>query len=66
MVDNQQKVEANLPMLLSRTECAELLRISKTTLWRWTKSKKIKSYGLQGRVYYKSDEVINALVALKN
>lgn len=64
---NSTNVEmASLPVLLSREECATLLKVSKTTLWRWTKLEKIKAYGIEGRVYYKSDEVLNALVALKD
>ena len=66
MNTNESSNMANLPVLLSRSECADLLKISKTTLWRWTKTNKVKSYGIEGRIYYKSDEVINALVALKN
>ena len=49
---------------LSRKGTAELLKINLSTLYNWTKEGKLQSYGMQGRVYYKRDEVESALIAL--
>lgn len=42
---------------LTRKETAEYLKVSLTTLWNWSKSGKLKSYGLGSRVYYKQTEI---------
>ena len=52
----EQQVE-----LLTRKEVAEMLRISLPTLHQWTKVGKLKGYKKSGRVYFKRNEVINAL-----
>nr|WP_321229674.1 helix-turn-helix domain-containing protein [uncultured Psychroserpens sp.] len=52
--------------LLSRTEACELLKINSSTLWAWTKQGKIIAYGLANRRYYKKQELLQALIPLKN
>jgi excisionase family DNA binding protein len=47
--------------LLTREEVCKLLSINKTTLWKHTKSGKLKSLGLGNRVYYKKSEVLQAV-----
>jgi hypothetical protein len=47
--------------LLTRLEVCKLLSINKTTLWKHTKSGKLKSLGLGNRVYYKKSEVLDAV-----
>lgn len=47
--------------LLTREEACKLLSINKTTLWKHTKSGKLKSLGLGNRVYYKKNEVLEAV-----
>ena len=47
--------------LLTRLEVCKLLSINKTTLWKHTKSGKLKSLGLGNRVYYKKSEVLEAV-----
>lgn len=37
--------------LLTRDEVCQLLKINRTTLWSYTKQKKLKSYGIGNRVY---------------
>ena len=49
---------------LTRTEVAELLKISVTTVYRWTRSGKLKSYGIGNRVFYKSHEIEECLIDL--
>ncbi|MDR6404576.1 MULTISPECIES: helix-turn-helix domain-containing protein [Chryseobacterium] len=43
---------------LTRDEVCDLLKIDKSTLWRYTKGKKIPCYGMGGnRVYFKRSEI---------
>ena len=55
IISNSEKV------LLTRIEVCELLSINKTSLWKHTKSGRLKSYGLGNRVYYKRSEVLEAV-----
>ena len=48
-------------ILLTIDETCKLLSIHKTTLWKHTKSGKLKSYGLGNRLYYKKNEVLAAV-----
>jgi hypothetical protein len=47
--------------LLTPEEVCKLLSFKRTSLWKHTKSGKFKSYGLGNRVYYKRDEVLEAV-----
>jgi excisionase family DNA binding protein len=58
----QQKKHQEL--LLTRTETAKYLQINMTTLWNWTKKGKLKAYGLGNRVYYKKNEIDEALTRI--
>ena len=49
---------------LTRNEVAEMLKIDLSSVHNWTKKGKLKAYGIGGRVYYKRDEVENAIVEL--
>ena len=51
-------------ILLSRLETAKLLKINLTSLWKHTKSGKLKSYGISNRVFYKKDEVLKSLTCV--
>lgn len=55
IISNSEKV------LLTPLEVCELLSFNKTTLWKHTKSCKLKSYGIGNRVYYKRNEVLEAV-----
>lgn len=59
----QQQTEAPAPdnPLLTRDEVCKLLSINKTSLWKHTKSQKLKSYGIGNRVFYKYSEVLQAV-----
>ena len=46
---------------LTRKATAILLSIDLSTLYRWTEDKKLKSYRIVGRVYYKRSEVEKCL-----
>ncbi len=43
--------------LLTREETCDKLKISKSTLWKWTKEDKIPCHRIGNRVYYKQDEI---------
>ncbi len=64
----QFSTEANLqqetPELITRDEVCKLLSFNKTSLWKHTKSGKLKSYGIGNRVYYKRSEVLEAVKPL--
>lgn len=50
---------------LSQKETAELLRVGKVTVGKWAKQGFFNAYQIGGRVLYKYDEVINAIVKLE-
>lgn len=50
--------------LITRDEVCKLLSFNKTSLWKHTKSGKLKSYGIGNRVYYKRNEVLEAVKPL--
>lgn len=47
---------------LTRHEVASLLKIDISTLHNWTKSGKLTSHNLVGRVYYKRKEIEAAMI----
>lgn len=50
---------------ITRDTVCKLLSINKTTLWKHTKTGKLKSYGIGNRVMYKRTEVLEAVKPLK-
>lgn len=50
---------------LTRSEVAKLLKITTTTLDRWSEQGKLNRYGLGARVFYKRAEVEDSLKRLK-
>lgn len=59
----QQQCETEL---MTREEVCKLLSFNKTSLWKHTKSGKLKSYGIGNRVYYKRNEVLEAVKPLNH
>lgn len=57
--------EAHLSDLITRDEACKILSINKTSLWKHTKSGKLKSYGIGNRVLYKRSEIMEAVKPLK-
>ncbi|TDD75262.1 helix-turn-helix domain-containing protein [Flavobacterium caseinilyticum] len=59
----QQPVELPQPEneFITRDEVCKLLNFNKTSLWKHTKSGKLKSYGIGNRVLYKKCEVLEAV-----
>jgi hypothetical protein len=54
----------DLVTLLSRKEACELLKINFTSLWKHTKSGKLKSYGIGNRVFYIKEEIVKNLIRI--
>jgi excisionase family DNA binding protein len=50
--------------LLTREEACSLLKINKTSLWKWTKKGKIIAYGIGTRVLYKKSELMESLTRI--
>lgn len=51
-------------VLMTRTETAEFLKISISTLWHWSKKGIVPSYGIGNRVYYKRSDIEASLYKL--
>lgn len=54
----------NEDKIYTREEAIQFLRISPSTLTRWTKEGKIKAVGIGDRVYYRHIDILGALVAI--
>ena len=54
----------NSEKFLTRKETSQLLKVSLTTLYYWTKKGKIPAYSIQNRIYYKRSEIENALIKI--
>jgi excisionase family DNA binding protein len=52
--------------LLTRDEVCKLLSFNKTSLWKHTKSGRLRSYGIGNRVLYKRSEVLEAVKPLNH
>ena len=50
---------------LTRQETADLLKVDLSTIWNYTKKGFLQSHGIGSRVYYKREEVENAIIELK-
>ncbi|MFC5410666.1 helix-turn-helix domain-containing protein [Larkinella bovis] len=51
---------------LTRQEVADIFKVTKVTIWDWTKKGLIKSYRIGNKVRYKESEVISAAALIKN
>ena len=50
---------------LTRNQVAEMLHVDLSTIHNYTKKGKLIAYSIEHRVYYKREEVENALIELK-
>lgn len=62
-VSSEQQTEN---VLLTREQVCKLLTINKTSLWKHTKSGRLKSYGIGNRVFYKRNEVLDSITPLNH
>jgi hypothetical protein len=51
-------------VFLTREETCSILKINKSSLWKWTKKGKLISYGIGNRVLYKKNEVIESVMRI--
>ena len=61
-----KKEKTNNSKLLSRCDVAKLLKISLTTLNKYSKLGYIQSYRVGKRILYKPDEVENSIIQVRN
>ena len=47
--------------IISRKEAMDILKISSSTIWRWSREDKIQSYRIGQRVYFLYDELVDSL-----
>jgi excisionase family DNA binding protein len=50
---------------LTRSEASALLKVTVTTLDRWTDQGKLQRYGLGNRILYKRSEIEKSIIRLK-
>ncbi len=50
---------------LTRQDVANMLQIDLSSVHNWTKKGTLTSYQISGRIYYKLDEVEDAIIKLK-
>lgn len=55
---------ANEDRIYTREEAVKYLGVSASTLYRWTKEGRIKSFGIGDRVYYKHPDIQKALIPI--
>jgi excisionase family DNA binding protein len=55
-----------LPERPTRHQLADHFNVSLTTIWKWSKSGILQSYKIGGQVRYNRDEVLKALIQVKN
>lgn len=57
-------VQESQKEILTIKETCEMLGINRTTLWNWEKKGTVKSYGVEGRKFFKRSEILNTLIPL--
>ena len=61
----QKQFQPKVPTeYLTRNEVKELLKVDLSTVHNWTKRGKLRAYGIGARVYYRRDEVEQAIKPL--
>ncbi len=48
--------------LMTIEEAGELLRVIKVTIHKWKKQKRVKAYRIGRRIYFKKQELLNAIL----
>ena len=48
--------------LITPKEACELLKCTSVTLWRWEKKKRIQSYGIGGKKWYRRSMLLQSIV----
>jgi len=56
-----QQPEPQNDLITSKQAC-EVLQCSSVTLWRYEKRRRIQSYGISGKKWFKRSELLNSIV----
>ncbi len=64
LIANNILVNQGENVFLTREETCSILKINKSSLWKWTKMGKLISYGIGNRVLYKKNEVIESIIRI--
>ena len=64
VLNEKQLTRKRTSNIIPRIELAKLLNVTLGTLYNWTKSGKIKSYGIGSKVFYKLDEIEASMIRL--
>lgn len=59
------KISSNHDQYLTRSDVAELFKVSLVTVHDWTRKGLLKSFKLANRVYYKRGEIEQALTEIR-
>ena len=59
-----ESISETLKEILSVKEVCELLGINRTTLWNWEKKGTVKSFGIEGRKFFKRSQILEMLIPL--
>lgn len=51
---------------LTRKEVAKLLKVDLSTIFNWTRKKRLKAYGIGHRVYFKRHELYESIIPLNS
>ena len=65
-LQNQKHEQPSGKEVLNTQEASEFLSVNRTTLWKWEKDGKVKSYGIAGRKFFKRSELVAALVPINH
>ena len=58
---NAPQAQANEPENMTIEDTTAFLRINRSTLWKWTKERKVTAYRIGSKKYYKRSEVQTVL-----
>ena len=61
----QQQQKDIQERLLTPQETADLLKVSKVTLWQWERDGRIKKHSIGAKTYFKYNEIMRSLDSLR-
>lgn len=59
--ENSQNTQSEL---MTIEQICQYFKIDRSTLYRWTKKKRLKQHAIEGKVYYKRREVKQAMMLI--
>lgn len=61
-LENHQPPQLAGKEILTVAEASEFLGVNRSTLWKWEKESKVKSYAIDGRKFFKRSELVQSLI----